>query len=809
MVNTEATANIKVTGMTCAMCSTAIQTALRDLDGVGSATVDLGREMANVSYDPEITDIRTIEKMINEVGYGVINERTSLKVGGMTCAMCSTAIKTALEEMDGVIEVNVNLGTERAKVEYAPDIVSIDDMKRKIEEVGYTYLGRDDEDTQRLEEERYRKEQRERIVRFILGLGIGIPLMGIMQLGIELPFDMAYGMLVITTPVFLFISYPIFMAAFRSLRHRTLNMDVMYSMGMGVAFIASVLGTFHLVLDRHFMFYDTVLMLAGFLTLGRFLESRAKGKTNQAIKKLMGLRPKTARIEEGGVEKELDIEDVKIGDLVIIRPGENVPVDGDIVAGEAHIDESMITGEPIPNFRGSGDKVIGGTVNTNGLIKVNATQVGKGTMLSQIIRLVEEAQGSRPEIQRIADKVVSYFIPVVLTIAITAFAIWYLIVGEELIFALTALISVLVIACPCALGLATPTAVTVGIGRGAELGILIKNSEALQRSKGIDTVIFDKTGTLTEGKPSVARVIPKGMSEKELLKISASVEKGSEHPVGEAIVEAAKDLELIEVEGFEAIGGKGVKGSLEKKEVLIGTIKFLKEKGIAPGEGFLREVSELESKGITTVITAMNGKIVGIIGVSDTIRTTSMQAVSELHRMKVGTIMITGDNERTAKAVAEQVGIKEVIASVLPGQKAEKVRELQDRGRKVAFVGDGINDAPALAQADVGIAQGSGTDVAMESGDIVLVNSDLTDAVASIQLSSKVMTRIKQNIFWAFAYNTALIPVAAGLLHPFFGITLRPEFAGLAMAMSSVTVVTLSLMLKGYVPNIKRKERRK
>ncbi len=807
MTPDEITTNIRVTGMTCAMCSAAIGSALKEVKGVSSADVDLGREVARVRFDPSLVDLKNLEDTIKDVGYGVVNERVSIKVGGMTCAMCVQAIEEVIGTLPGVISVYVNLGTERAKVEYNPDMVSVEDMKKAIEDLGYQYLGKDDEDTQKAEEDRYKFEQRKRIARFVLGLGIGIPLMIMMQAGVMFPFDMAYAMLIFTTPVFLFISYPIFSAAFRSLRHRTLNMDVMYSMGMGVAFVASVLGTFNLVLDREFLFYDTVLMLAGFLTLGRFLEARAKGKTNQAIKRLIGLRPKTATVEKEGKETEMDIEDVQIGDLVVVRPGENVPVDGEVRSGSSHVDESMITGEPIPSFKESGSKVIGGTVNGNGLLKVQAVQVGKGTMLSQIIRMVEEAQGSKPEIQKLADRVVTYFIPVVLTIAILSFIVWYLLVGEELIFSLTALISVLVIACPCALGLATPTAVTVGIGRGAELGILIKNGEALQRSKSIDTFVFDKTGTLTEGKPVVSDVEPIQGTVEELLRITASVEKGSEHPIATAVLEKAGEMDLMEVEDFQAVGGKGVQGRLEGKEVLVGTRKFMEENGIVIGKEAAGKLAKMESRGVTTLLTASNNMLLGMMGVSDRIRETSKDAVAELRSMGIDSIMITGDNERTARAVADQVGIKDVIASVLPGQKAEEVKRLQSRGRKVAFVGDGINDAPALAQADVGLAQGSGTDVAMESGDIVLVNSDLTDAVASIQLSSKVMGRIKQNIFWAFAYNTALIPVAAGLLHPFFGITMRPEFAGLAMAMSSVTVVTLSLMLKGYVPSAKKKRR--
>ncbi|MGA1793532.1 MAG: heavy metal translocating P-type ATPase [Thermoplasmatota archaeon] len=808
MEGPDLTANIKVTGMTCAMCSTAIASALKDVKGVKEADVDLAREIATVRFDPGKATVSGLEKTIKEVGYGVVNERVSIKIGGMTCAMCVQAIEEVIGNLQGVVSVHVNLGTERAKVEYIPGLVTTEDMKKAIEDLGYQYVGKDDEDTLKLEEESYRKEQAARFARFILGLGVGLTLMIAMQLGIMFPFDMAYGMLVFTTPIFVLISYPIFLAAFRSLRHRSLNMDVMYGMGMGVAYLASVLGTLEIVLDRQFLFYDTVLMLAGFLTLGRFLEARAKGKTNLAIKKLMRLRPKTASVVRDGIESQVDIEDVLIGDLVIVRPGENVPVDGNVVNGEGHVDESMITGEPIPVFKSVGASVIGGTVNGTGLIKVEATQVGKGTMLSQIIRLVEEAQGSKPAIQKVADKAVSYFIPVVLTIAILSFVVWYLVLGDTLIFSLTALISVLVIACPCALGLATPTAVTVGIGRGAEMGILIKNGDALERSRSVDTLIFDKTGTLTEGKPVVDGVVPFGVRELELLSVTASVEKGSEHPIAKAVLERAKGLELRDIDRFEALGGKGVSGRIGGRDILVGTRKLMEERGIPITEEAASVIEGMASKGKTTLLTSVDGGIIGVISVSDKVRPTSLKAVSELKEMGIETIMITGDNERTAKAVGEQVGMEKVIANVLPAQKAEEVRKLQSEGRTVAFVGDGINDAPALAQADVGIAQGSGTDVAMESGDIVLVNSDLTDAVASVQLSRKVMGRIKQNIFWAFAYNTALIPVAAGVLHP-IGVNMRPEFAGLAMAMSSVTVVTLSLMLKGYVPPAKKETRRK
>ncbi|MBN1539855.1 MAG: copper-translocating P-type ATPase [Candidatus Thermoplasmatota archaeon] len=808
MEKSELTADLRVTGMTCAACTSAIGSALKDAPGVMKADVNLSREAATVVFDPKLTSAAALEKVIEDVGYGTVNEKVSIRIGGMTCAMCVKALEEVLSSLPGVVSVHVNLGTEKARVEYVPGLVSITEMKKAIEELGYLYLGKEDEGSREEQEKGQAREQRSRIIRFSLGLGIGIPLMVFMQLDVMLPFDMAYAMLIFTTPVFLFIGYPIYLAAFRSLRHRSLNMDVMYGMGMGVAFISSVFGTFYIVLDRQFLFYDTVLMLAGFLTLGRFLEARAKGKTNQAIKKLMRLRPKKAMVVKEGVETEMDIEDVQIGDLVVIRPGETIPVDGIVKSGEGHVDESMITGEPIPVFKSEGTTVIGGTVNGSGLLRIEARQVGKGTMLSQIIRLVEEAQGSKPAIQRIADRAVSYFIPLVLSIAIASFLFWFLIMGDTLLFSLTVLISVLVIACPCALGLATPTAVTVGTGRGAELGILIKNGEALQRSGDIDTFVFDKTGTLTEGKPVVEEVIPFGVSTDELLAVTASLEKGSEHPIAAAVLEKADGLNLREIEEFRAVGGKGIAGRIDREDVLVGTGKLMEENGISIGPEAEKALSRMGATGRTTLVVARAGTILGVIGVSDMVRPTSKDAVSMLSSMGIRSIMITGDNERTARSVADSVGIRDVIANVLPGQKAEEVRKLQSAGRKVAFVGDGLNDAPALAQADIGIAQGGGTDVAMESGDIVLVNNDLRDAVASIQLGRKVMGRIKQNIFWAFAYNAALIPVAAGILHPLFNITLRPEFAGLAMALSSVTVVTLSLMLKRYEPAARKDRRR-
>ena len=505
-------------------------------------------------------------------------------------------------------------------------------------------------------------------------------------------------------------------------------------------------------------------------------------------------------------EEEISVEEVKINDILVVKPGEKISVDGEVIDGESYIDESMITGESIPTLKENGDKVIGGTINKNGVIRFRVKKVGRDTVLSQIIRLVEEAQGSKPPIQRIADKAVNYFIPLVLAIAIFSFITWYLILGNTLLFALTSLISVLVIACPCALGLASPTAVTVGIGRGAELGVLIKNGEALEISEKLTTIIFDKTGTLTKGEPEVTDISSIGMEDKTLLKIVASVENNSKHPLAEAIVKKAKEsgIELLSSESFNTFRGKGVQAKVEGKEILIGNRILLKEKNIFLSKEVEKRIFQLENEGKTVMLISFDNKMVGIIAITDTLKGTTKAAIKALKEMKFNIFMITGDNIRTAKAIAQQAGIDHVLAEVLPQDKAKEVKKLQEKGEVVAFVGDGINDAPALAQADVGIAIGSGTDIAIESGDIVLIKDDLLDAVAAIQLSKKVISRIKQNIFWAFAYNAALIPVAAGILYPFFGIIFKPELAGLAMAMSSVTVISLSLLLKRYIPPVKR-----
>lgn len=808
---------IKISGMGCASCAIKIEKSLENMEGVEGAQVNLATEKASVEYDPQNVDLNKLEKTVENAGYVVVKDKAVLKIGGMTCAMCVKAIEDVLSKLHGISEVTVNLGAEKAYVTYNSDQVSIEDMKNSIEDLGYQFLGLEGEESQELEEEIRQKDLRSKKYRIIVGFGVSLPLMAMMLLGIPAPFYMPYFMLLVSIIPFIYVSYPIFSAAFRALQNRTLDMDVMYSLGIGVAFVSSLLGTFNIILTPEFMFYETALMLAAFLTLGRYLEARAKGRTSTAIKKLIGLQPQNAIVITDGEEREVPIQDVQLGDLILVKPGEKIPADGSVFDGESYVDESMITGEPIPAFKDKGKEVVGGTLNKNGVLKFKATRVGKDTVLSQIIRLVDQAQGSKPPVQRIADKAVTYFIPTVLTVAIVSFVVWYFLLGSTLLFGLTVLISILVVACPCALGLATPTAVTVGIGRGAELGILIKEGESLEVSEQINTVLFDKTGTLTQGSPEVTDIMAfngnedlkdgnNGVAQKKVLLWAASVERNSQHPIAEAILIKSRQesMELKEAIKFDTTGGKGVTAQVDGHEILIGNRALFADKDIVLDVKVEKSLSNLENEGKTAIIVGKNHKIIGIIAVADTIKKTTSAAVRELNNMGLETVMITGDNSKTAQAVAQQIGIKKVLSEVLPYEKAQEVSKIQSEGKKVAFIGDGINDAPALAQADVGIAIGSGTDVAIESGEIVLINNEPIDAAASIQLSRKVMGRIKLNIFWAFAYNIILIPVAAGLLYPSFGITFRPEYAGLAMALSSVTVVSLSLLLKGYVPDAKK-----
>jgi Cu+-exporting ATPase len=798
-------AEIKISGMHCATCAINIEESLSKVESVSNAQVNFGTDTAHVEFDPAKVSIKDLEQVVKDAGYDVVNREAVIKVGGMVCATCVQTVEAALHALPGVVSATVNLGTEKAYVLYNPSVTGISEMKSAIEDAGYQYLGLAGEISEEAEKKAREKDLHDKLLRFSIGFAVSIPLMLMMWVPLPITMqNMAYIMFIIGTPVFVYVAYPIFRAANMALRNHSLNMDVMYAMGTGIAYLSSVLGTFNIVLDPGFMFYDAAIMLASFLILGRYLEAKAKGRTSDAIKKIAGLGAKSAVVLRNGIEEEVPVEDVVPGDMVVVKPGAKVPVDGEVVAGESYVNEAMITGEPVPPLRRKGDKVVGGTLNQNSVLTVKVLKVGKETVLARIIQLVGDAQGSKPPVQRVADIAVTYFIPVVLIIAIVTFVTWYYLLGAGLLFALTAMISVLVVACPCALGLATPTAVTVGVGRGAELGILIKNGEALEVAEKITTVVFDKTGTLTKGQPEVTDIIRLGIPEATLLSITAAVETGSQHPLARAIVREAerKGVLLETAEKFDTINGKGVVGLVLGEEVLVGNRVLMQDKGVPVDNGTESKITLIELEGKTAVLIAAGGRMAGVIGIADTLKESAYRAVSSLEKMGLKVVMITGDNRRTAEAIAGQVGISKVVAEVLPQDKASEVQALQEKGEIVAFVGDGINDAPALARADVGIAIGSGTDVAIESGDIVLIRDDLVDSVAAIQLSKKVMGRIRGNIFWAFAYNAALIPVAAGVLYPSFGIMFRPELAALAMALSSVTVVSLSLLLKTYIPEV-------
>jgi Cu+-exporting ATPase len=730
--------------------------------------------------------------------------RVEIKIGGMSCAMCVKAVENSLRQVPGIEELTVNLANEQAYVAYDEKKTGLDDMKEAIEAAGYKYLGlaADSGEKGKLE---LARDLSTRLWRIAVGFASGIPLLLAMLLMKQPAFPWRLGMLVFSLPGVIFLGLPIFRAAFMSLRNRSLNMDVMYSLGIGVALVSSLLATFGL-LPHGFLFYDTVILLATFLNLGKFLEIRAKGRTSEAIQRLMGLQPRTATVLRDGEEREIAVVDVHVKDEVVVRPGEKIPVDGQVSSGSGYVDEAMISGEPLPVLKRVGDSVVGGTINKNSVLRFTAARVGRETLLAQIIQLVQAAQGSKPPVQRLADRVVSVFIPVILAIAIAAFVGWYFVIGQTFLFSLTTLISVLVIACPCALGLATPTAVMVGIGRGAELGILVKRGEALEAAGRLTTVVFDKTGTLTLGRPELVEVVPVAGTEDDMLRAAAALERNSLHPLGDAVIRAAADRGLVvpDVQGFGTMEGEGLTGTLAGEEIVVGSLPFFDRLGIHGLPAVQPVLERLQNEGKTIVLVARGGSLAGILAIADTLKPFAAAAVAAFKAAGLAVAMITGDNPRAAAVVARQAGIERVIAQVLPQDKSLEVRKLQEEGDVVAFVGDGINDAPAMAQADIGIAVGGGTDVAIESGDIVLIRDDLRDAVAAVELSRKVMSRIRQNLFWAFAYNTALIPLAAGALYPLFRILLPPEVAGLAMAMSSVTVVSLSLLLRSYVPPIQR-----
>ncbi len=800
---------LDIGGMHCATCAQTIEKRLPKLKGVVYATVNLAAEKAIIDYDPNVTDQKAIEDVISEVGYKVIHQNITLKIGGMHCAVCTQTIEKALNKKDGVYKATVNLALETATIEYNAAQISLAGIKKVIRDVGYEVIEpeagvEDAEQTERDNEIRSLK------IRLIISTAATIPVMILSYwkfLPFNLPIDqyIPYIMFVLVTPVHFIVGHRFFVGAYKALRNRNPNMDVLVTLGTSAAYFYSVYVTFG---GPGKLYYTTAVSLMTFLTLGKLMEAVAKGRTSAAIRKLMGLRAKTARVVRDSEEIEIPVEDVQVGDIVVVRPGEKIPVDGVVTDGYSGVDEKVITGESIPVEKKAGDTVVGATINKTGMLKFKATKVGADTVLAQIIKLVENALGSKAPIQRLVDVVSSYFVPAVLIIATASFLTWYLL-GEGFIFALTVFIAVLIIACPCAMGLATPTAIMVGVGKGAENGILIKSSEALETVHKLQAIVFDKTGTLTKGEPEVTDIIPVAspnsevMSENELLQLAAMAEKNSEHPLGEAIVKQAMErkIDVVDPEFFNAIPGYGVEVKHQSKQIFLGNRKLMETNSINI-TSLEDKMKTLEQEGKTAMLVAVNGKAAGLVAVADTLMEHSAEAVKTLQKMGLEVVMITGDNERTAKAIANQVGVDRVLAEVLPGDKASEIKRLQDEGKKVAMVGDGINDAPALAQADIGIAVGSGTDVAMETGDIVLVKNDLRDVVISIQLSRATMNKIKQGLFWAFAYNTALIPVAAGILYPFMGVLLDPIFAAAAMATSSVSVVTNASLLRRFKPKL-------
>lgn len=804
--------DLPIEGMHCASCVLSLNKTFEKVEGVESVDADLASNKLHLTVNPKKLPFDEIETLVKNLGFELHTDEVTLKLNGMHCASCVMNVENFLIRLGGIFDVKADLTSQTARINYDKTKVTVKDMEEVINSLGFEVLGIDGQ-LEINEDEIYKNDLKDKRNRIIVGFAASAVLMALMYIHWH-PFGLSMGItsLIISILPFLYVSLPTLKAGFNGLVHKNLNMDVMYSMGITVAYISSILGTFNIVLDHSFMFYETAIMLPSFLLIGRYLEAKAKKKTSDSIRELIGLQPTAATLIEldsnGNIvsQKEVNIKEIQIGDILLVRPGDKIPVDGEVIGGHSYVDESMINGEPIPKAKRDGEEVFAGTINQDGVLHIKAKKIGSKTVLSNIIRLVEKAQSSRPPVQKLANTAVSYFIPTILTIAVVVFLLWYFVFDSTLLFALTTLISILVVACPCALGLATPTAVTVGVGRAAEFGILIKNGDTLENAGKIDVAAFDKTGTITEGQPEVDDVICYGISENELVELAASVEKNSNHPIAKAIVRKANDmnLELNQTSSFENITGKGLKAQIDDKDVLAGNKKLLESQDIEIPQSVLEEYENLENLSKTIIFVAIDGVVKGILSLSDKIKANSKRTIEELHKMGIEIYMLTGDNKKTASTVAGAVGIDNVCAGVLPENKLDIVKNLQKEDKTVLFVGDGINDAPALTQANIGVAMGNGTDIAMESGDIVVMEGDLENVVAAVQFSKKVMTRIKENLFWAFAYNVILIPLAAGALYAGFGIMFMPEWSALAMALSSVTVISLSLALKGYVPAIKK-----
>ena len=813
---------LNIQGMTCAACAQRIEKSVRKLPGITRANVNLASEKLFVEYDDDNVQLKSIKELVGKIGYEVVEKTDSqsvtIPIGDMTCAACAQRVEKALKKLEGVESVSVNFATEKATVVYHPQQLRLSAIREVIEKAGYRVLEFKKANSTDEDRERKQREIKTLWTKFIVSAVFSLPLLYIAMVPmikvIRLPFPagldpMNYSLiyalveLLLVIPV-IAVGYQFYTIGFKALWQRSPNMDSLIAIGTTAAVIYSVYnvfeiasGNFHAVES---LYFETAGVIITLILLGKSLEAVSKGRTSEAIKKLMGLAPKTAIVIQNGTEREIPIEEVEIGDVIVVKPGAKIPVDGTVLEGHTAIDESMLTGESMPVDKKSGDAVYAASLNTTGTIQFRAEKIGSDTALAQIIKLVEDAQGSKAPIAQMADIVSGYFVPVVCLISLLAGLAWYFGTGGDLKFALTIFISILVIACPCALGLATPTAIMVGTGKGAENGILIKGGEALETVHKINTIVFDKTGTITEGNPTVTDVLTvEGIEPDKLLQITASAEKNSEHPLGQAIVKNAEDRELglIKVHHFDSITGQGIEAQIGSQIILAGNRKLMMERDIGL-TALETESDRLAREGKTPMYVAIDGRLAGIVAVADVVKESSKAAIEKLHKMGIEVAMITGDNQKTAAAIAKQVGIDRVLAEVLPQDKSSEVKTLQAEGRKVAMVGDGINDAPALAQADIGIAIGTGTDVAMESADIVLMRSDLMDVPTAINLSKKTIRNIKQNLFWAFGYNVVGIPVAAGVLYLFGGPLLNPIIAAAAMSLSSVSVLANALRLKRF-----------
>jgi Cu+-exporting ATPase len=808
-----------VLGMTCANCVAAVERNAKKVAGVSDAVVNFASEKVALSYDPALTDPREVIDRIQRAGYEVPTASVEIPLVGMTCANCAGNIQRALGSVDGVLEVNVNYATERATVEYIVGVANRAELTAAVRKAGYDVVEAESlEELEDAEAAARQAEIRHQQKRLLIGIIFTTPLL-ILSMGpmiIELLFGVSLNipgwinwvLFALATPVQFYVGWDYYVGAYKSLRNGSANMDVLVALGSSAAYFYSVAVLIALTLGSTALgtdvYFETSAAIITLIVLGKLLEARAKGQTSEAIKNLMGLRAKTARVVREGSEQDIPIEEVVVGDTIIVRPGEKIPVDGQVIEGRSAVDESMITGESLPVDKNVGDDVIGATINKQGLLSIEAVHVGKESALAQIIKMVERAQGSRAPIQRVVDQVAAYFVPFVIATAILTFIIWMAATGD-FTTALIRLIAVLVIACPCAMGLATPTSIMVGVGKGAEYGILFKNSASLEQAHKITAVVLDKTGTITKGELAVTDLVTSSqapVSEAELLRLAASAERGSEHPLGEAIVRQAETqgLALSTPAAFEAIAGHGIAANVDGHDILLGNLRLMRREEVALN-GLEPKAEQLQNQAKTTMWLSLDGQASAVFGVADTIKDGSKEAIEEMHKLGLTVIMMTGDNAATAKAIGNEVGVDQVLAEVLPGDKATQVAKLQEEDYVVAMVGDGINDAPALAQADVGIAIGTGTDVAMETADVTLMSGDLRSVSKAIKLSKATMRNIKQNLGWAFGYNLALIPIAAGVLSPFewapdFLRQLNPILAAGAMAFSSISVVGNALRLK-------------